>query len=147
MERRRVVLIRYKLTENDNSQAPTQVYPGDAGWDLYTNERVMIPPHSFRDIHTGVSVELPLGVWGLIIGRSSTIRKYGLRVEPAVIDNGYRGELLVGVWNPTNEEIFIDAGTRLAQFIPTHIISLQWQLVDELSHSDRGINSFGSSGV
>lgn len=141
------MFVYYEPAIDGVPRTPTRTYPGDAGWDLYTSKKATIPPHSFKDIHTGISIALPQGVWGLIVGRSSTIRKYGLRTEPAVIDNGYRGELFVGVWNPTNKEVFIDVGTRLAQFVPIRMVPLRWQSVDKLSGSDRGTNSFGSSGV
>ncbi len=126
---------------------PVRAHEGDAGWDLYTSQDVRIPPNSFTDVHVDLAIALPPGVWAMITGRSSTIRKYKLRVETAIIDNGYRGEMYVGVWNHNNKSIFIRRGTRLAQVILFRLVTVRrWKKVKKLPPSSRGTGGFGSSG-
>jgi len=137
--------VLYKLL-GDNAKLPTQAHEGDAGWDLYTSREVIIPPNSFTDVHVDLAVALPKRTWALITGRSSTIRTYKLRVETAIIDNGYRGEMYVGVWNHNDHQIFIPVGTRLAQMILFKSILVRWLLVDILPPSSRGEKGFGHSG-
>lgn len=82
----------------------------------------------------------------MITGRSSTIRTYKLRVETGIIDNGYRGEMFVGVWNHNEEEIIVEEGTRLAQLILFNLAEVNWKEVIDLPHSSRGEKGFGHSG-
>lgn len=125
---------------------PTRKYSGDAGYDLYTSKSQIVMARSFLDINTDVAVALPSGLWARITGRSSTVRKYGLQVQEGIIDNGYRGELFVGVWNLTDQPVEIPAGSRIAQLILHHIVECPWKMVEQLPDSDRGSNGFGSSG-
>ena len=125
---------------------PTQAHEGDAGWDLYTSREVTVPPNSFTDIHVDIAMALPKGLWAMITGRSSTIRTYHLRVETAIIDNGYRGEMYAGVWNHNDYPIIIPVGTRLAQLIIFGLYNVNWVQVPELPPSSRGTQGFGHSG-
>lgn len=137
-------LIQFALK---GGRQPTQPHPGDdAGWDLYTSESTVIAAGGFKDIPTGLYVALPRGWWGFILSRSSTLGEHGLRVTPAVIDNGYRGEWFVQVHNPNVRAVMVDAGSRLAQFVPLPIMVGQWLGVEKLPPSSRGDAGFGSSG-
>ncbi len=125
---------------------PSRPYPGDAGWDLYTSETSIIPAGGFMDLHTGLYISLPPGHWGHLLPRSSTLREYGLHIVPAVIDNGYRGEVFVAAHNPNMRPIMIECGCRLAQLIPHRIAEVEWIEVKHLPNSSRGTGGFGSSG-
>ena len=140
--------IYFQLLPGEGSpRVPTKAYPGDTGWDLYVSRDVVIPARSFTDIPTNIAIAMPEGLWGRITGRSSTLRKYGLLVNEGIIDNGYRGELFIGVFNLTNHDRFIPAGTRLAQLIFHWLIEdLQWELTVVLPPSQRQDKGFGSSG-
>lgn len=132
---------------NDKALEPTQGHPGeDAGWDLYTTDDHVIAPRSTADVSTGVAVEFPPRVWGRITGRSSTSKKLGLLVLEGIIDNGYRGELFVRVFNPQDDEVLVKSGKRLAQMIPHEIVSLKWTEVEKLGESKRNNGGFGSTG-
>lgn len=128
--------------------APQQSYTGDAGFDLFVSEDTEIPVGQFRDVPCGISVELPEGVWGMITGRSSTLRMHNLMVPPAIIDQGYRGPLYAGVYNMNGEQFCAKKGMRLAQLIPFPLVAAQLfpTRVAELSPSVRGEQGFGSSG-
>jgi len=130
---------------------PTKTHADDAGYDLYVSERVTIPAGQFRDVPCGIAIQLPDRCWGMIVGRSSTIRKRGLLVQPGVIDTGWRGELFAAVQHlgggpPT----VIEAGDRIAQLLIFDNTSMRLgppQEVNELEAHARGINGFGSSGL
>jgi len=138
-----------KIKIGPNGRMPKQHYPGDAGFDLYVSENVWVEPGEFADVATDVFIQLPTSYWGQVVGRSSTLKNRGLMVVPGVIDNGYRGELFTGVWNLSGETRQIHRGDRIAQFIPTLIVSdrLSLEQVEHLDEHVRGLASFGSSGV
>lgn len=130
------------------AKRPTRAHPDDAGWDLYVSHTVVVPPHGFMDVPSGVSVQLPNGYWGMLTGRSSTIRKRGLLVVQGIIDTGYTGELFSAVWNLTNKPVTLTQGERVAQLIilPNSTARTVMTEVETLEQTNRGTHGFGSSG-
>lgn len=125
---------------------PTRAYGDDAGLDLAINHLERLEVDECRMLPTGIRAALPDGMWGLIIGRSSTWVKYRVDVRLAVIDVGYRGELMIQAHNRGDRPITFPAGTRLAQYVllPTWLGSVL--AVDTLGEHERGENGYGSSG-
>lgn len=128
---------------------PTRAHDDDAGLDLYVSEQRNVAPGEFVDVPCGVAVELPPGTWGYLTGRSSTLRKRGLLVNPGVIDAGYRGPLFAGVWNLGSDLQVVEAGDRIAQLIVigNQTAEVEPVEVDELGEHARGEAGFGSSGA
>ena len=135
------------------AQLPSRVYSGDAGFDLYSliggSGVGEIEPGGTADIPCGLAMQLPAGVWGLILGRSSTLRTHNLLVNPAVIDTGWRGPLFVNVKNLGDAPFRVKTGMRLGQLIPLPNLAagLVPTPVDQLDQTDRGVSGFGSSGA
>lgn len=131
------------------AKLPTRAHADDAGLDLYVSHRTVIPSGQFADVPCSVGVEMEPCCWGLIIGRSSTLRKRNLMVNPGIIDPGYRGELYAGCFNLGKNSVYLEPGERVAQFIlmPNQTALVEPRMVDELATSARGLNGFGSSGL
>lgn len=129
---------------------PVRHHYGDAGFDLFTSEDTVLRSGQFTDVPCGINIELPDGIWGHIVGRSSARRVHQIEVIPAVIDQGYRGPLFVGcVYHERpGDTLTVVKGSRLAQLIPQAVYGmLECARVDELSPSERGTNGFGSTGT
>ena len=146
---------------------PTRGSLDAAGYDLYaaipdeTNigivrGQIEIPPHETRLIPTGIAIDIGNGFWGGIYARSGLATKQGLRPANCVgvIDSDYRGEIMVALHNDTNESRYVYCGDRIAQLVFHQTASLVpdengeiWQVVDELSETDRGNGGFGSTGI
>lgn len=128
--------------------APSRSYPNDAGFDLFVNEECDIHAGCFRDVHLGIALEFPPGWWGRIVGRSSTFRKLGLLVIEGIIDEGFRGELFVGVRNLNHDgAVRLSPGDRICQLILHRTPPvMEFEGVAELAPSERGTNGFGSTG-
>lgn len=131
---------------DDEAKVPTKKYEGDAGYDLYVSQSVVLQPHTFMDVHTGIAIKLPNGYFARITGRSSTVRTKNLQVQEGIIDTDYTGELFIGVWNLNGEIVTIHQGERIAQLIPQRIEKVYWMQVDCLPNTERGSNGFGSTG-
>ena len=128
------------------AQCPHRQHVGDAGYDLYVSRKAIIDPGQFLDVHTDIAVRFPMGVWGRIVGRSSTLRRRNILVAEGIIDNQYTGELFIGAYNISNEQIIIEEGERIAQLIPCLLVNVKWNQVEDIGESERGSQGFGSTG-
>lgn len=131
---------------------PRLAHHDDAGFDLtYCGEDdIVINPGQCENVPASIAVQFPPGVWGFVVGRSSTFRHRGLLVNPAVIDPGYRGELAAIVRNISGEVQRITRGQRLAQVVPLPALAPGFAVmqVDRLDdNTTRGANGFGSTGA
>lgn len=133
------------ISLHDNGIIPTKSYGSeDAGWDVYYNgPDITIDPSLVYDLTTGVSIAPAPGYWAEITHRSSSTMK-GYGVVRGIIDNGYRGELLVRV--VSFRQITIHNRERVGQLIFHEIIPVEWEESDELPESRRQKKGFGSSG-
>jgi dUTP pyrophosphatase len=125
-----------------------RAYDTDAGFDLASTMQYTIQPSQFLDVRTDLAVAMPNDCWGLVVGRSSLFRKHKLIAMQGIIDPGYRGELFVGVYNPTLSPIMVAPGQRIGQLIPMMSAAIGWKIeyVTELPQSERGTDGFGSTG-
>jgi dUTP pyrophosphatase len=66
-----------------------------------------------------------------------------------VIDTGWRGPIFAGVWNQTDENVYLRMGERIAQLVlfPNLASRYPMQRVEALTPSERGTNGFGSTGA
>jgi dUTP pyrophosphatase len=139
--------MKIKLLD-EKATIPTFANPGDAGADLYSVESVTIKARAQRLVRTGIAIEIPSGYFGLVRPRSGLATKLGIGINTSgVIDSGYRGELSVTLINHSDKDHNISPGQRIAQivFIPV-VAGFDFQVVDELSDSQRGEGGFGSTG-
>lgn len=138
-----------KLT--DNATIPTYGTPYAAGADLYSgmDASVTIAPGATEFIHTGLSMEIPDGLVGLIYARSGMACKKG--VAPAnkvgVIDSDYRGEIIVALHNHSESAVTIEPKDRIAQIVFAPYVGADFNEVDDLSDTERGTGGFGSTGT
>ena len=138
---------------NDNAIIPTYGSQFAAGADLYAithndTNMVEILPRETAFIGTGISMEIPNGYVGLIYARSGLACKQGLAPanKVGVIDSDYRGEIMVALYNQSNETKVITSGDRIAQIVIQPVQQFDFVEVDELNKSERGDSGFGSTG-
>ncbi len=140
----------FKKLEND-AKVPTYGSPYSAGADLYAlcAEPVTVEAGKSAFIHTGISLEIPEGVVGLIYARSGMACKRG--VAPAnkvgVIDSDYRGEIIVCLHNHGDADVVIENGERVAQMVFAPYFTADFAESEELSDTSRGAGGFGSTGT
>lgn len=136
---------------NDKATIPSYGSEYAAGADIYACLECdeTINPGETKLIHTGISLELPLGYAGLIYARSGLASKKGLAPanKVGVIDCDYRGEILVALYNQSKLPQTICHGERIAQLVITPYITADFVAVDSLSDTVRGAGGFGSTGT
>ncbi len=121
-----------------------------AGVDLRANltESITLKPLARVLIKTGLFIELPIGYEAQVRPRSGLAYKHGITVlnTPGTIDADYRGEIGVILVNLSNQDFEIKNGERIAQMVIAQHKQAEWNLVEELSTTDRGAGGFGSTG-
>ena len=132
------------------AKMPTRGSDYAAGYDLYaaTNTIIDIAPHSTVKIPTDIAIELQPNTFGAIFARSGLATKKGLRPSNCVgvIDADYRGNCIVALHNDTDEMMSIEPQERIAQLVIMPFIPVHFDLVDELTDTERGSSGFGSTG-
>ena len=108
--------------------------------ELYPNQQI--------NLGTGLHIELPQGTALMISGRSGNAMRYGISVTQGygLIDSDYRGEIGILITNHGGENFIIKHGDRIAQGMIVPVIQAEFEEVDELDETERGINGFGSTG-
>jgi dUTP pyrophosphatase len=88
---------------------------------------------------------LPVQTFGHILPRSGLALKNGIHVGAGVIDQDYRGNVGVLLFNLGSEPFTIKKGDRIAQMVIKKYESVE--IVEGgLSSSSRGDGGFGSTG-
>ena len=136
---------------NENATVPTYGSAYAAGADLYACEggEVTIEAGETKLIHTGIAMEIPEGLVGLIYARSGLASKRGLAPanKVGVIDSDYRGEIMVALHNHSASAQTVADGERIAQIVFAPYMTAEFNVADELSDTVRGIGGFGSTGT
>lgn len=97
-------------------------------------------------IQTGIAIELPEGYEAQVRPRSGLAANEGVFACFGTVDNDYRGELAVTLFNCSFKQSFINHGDRIAQLVIVPVFRVETQVVDELSTTERGSNGYGSTG-
>lgn len=148
---------------------PTYATEGSAGFDLTAVEECAINEGEITLIPTGLCFEIPLGYELQIRPRSGKSLNSHFRIanSPGTIDSDYRGEVMIIAEHngPIEHElcmnqgtsmldlakysdgIFIAKGERIAQAVLAPVTQAHFEVIEELSETERGEGGFGSTGV
>lgn len=127
---------------------PFYAKPGDAGCDLRSTQEVVLAAGERALVRTGIRIAMPDDYVGLVHPRSGLAAKNGITVlnSPGTVDAGYRGEIMVTLFNSSQEDFQITIGDRIAQLVFQKVEHAKFIAVAELPESTRGDTGFGSSG-
>lgn len=164
---------RAQLPKRNHSSTTSIVVTGDSGYDLYAVEDVVIPAtHVAPKTEIGTiamededfecsnkasigSAVVPVGLqlayiqdgfWFRIEARSGLGFRYGIQPHFGIIDNQYRGDLAVKLYNLTGTDYQVKAGDRIAQIVFYPIVEVKMSITEQVSETDRGSKRLGSSG-
>jgi len=135
----------------EGTKVPTYGTACSAGADLYAllDAPVTIEPHESKVIPTGVALEIPVGLVGVVCARSGLSCKQDLAPanKVGIIDADYRGEVVVVLHNHGTQTRTIQNGDRVAQILFMPYVQANFEVVDELSDTVRGVGGFGHTGI
>ena len=142
--------IRFKKLD-EKAKMPYYGSEYAAGADLYAcmEEPLTIAAGTTEFVHTGLAMEIPVGLVGLVYARSGLACKKGLAPanKVGVIDSDYRGEIMVALHNHAAEDITIEPGERVAQMVIAPYVFARYEEAEELEDTLRGDGGFGHSGT
>lgn len=130
-----------------NSHVPTRASPGSAGLDLVSPVHGKILPMQRLLVPLDIMVQLPPGTYGHILPRSGLALKHGIHIGAGVIDEDYRGNVGVLLWNLSDTPFTFKKGDRIAQLVVKPYVSATVDETIELDETHRGDQGFGSSGT
>lgn len=125
---------------------PRKNFETDTGWDLFAVESQLVPGLHTAVVPVGLKLAyLEPGYWIRVESRSGLSFKNSVLAHPGVIDQNYRGDLGVLLYNHGHEDYEVKKGDRIAQLAVYYNIHMQtgWGVAQS---TDRGAQGFGSSG-
>ena len=139
--------IKIKKLHKD-AKIPKYMTDGSAGFDFYSIEEAEIFPGQIKNIHTGLSVQIPENTVLDVRQRGgfSLLFPNYISIGVGTVDSDYRGEVMIPVVNNTKGIMKIIKGQRIAQGVLTPVIKAQIKEVRKLDETKRGTGGFGHTG-
>lgn len=146
---------------DEKAVIPKYAKKGDAGMDLVATSK-NYDEHGNVVYGVGLAFEIPAGYVGLLFPRSSNVKKDLISTNSVgVIDSGYRGEVMMKfkssiceTWRDSLSYVSsqyihksqYEIGDRIGQLIIIPYPQIEFEEVEDLSESERGFGSYGSTG-
>ncbi len=130
---------------NENAVMPTKAHPTDAGFDLTAIKDYVVPANGRCLIDTGIAIDIPLGYYGMVLGRSGNTIKRGLVGQTGIIDSGYWDSIGIMAFNTTDEDIIVKQGERAGQILIVPHLPCDFEYSEEFTVVNRN-GGLGSSG-
>ncbi|XP_029987002.1 deoxyuridine 5'-triphosphate nucleotidohydrolase, mitochondrial isoform X2 [Sphaeramia orbicularis] len=140
----RPVLRFAKLSEY--ATAPTRGSAKAAGYDLYSAYDYSIGPMDKAIVKTDIQIAVPHGCYGRVAPRSGLAAKHFIDVGAGVVDEDYRGNVGVVLFNFGKETFEVKKGDRVAQLVCERICYPDLEEQETLDETERGAGGFGSTG-
>lgn len=141
-----------------SARMPEYATSGAACFDLYAATvnghqhigDIVYPGHPAK-VGLGLAFEVPQGYKMQILPRSGLAFKHGVQAFAGTIDSDYRGEVVVllecNYLGEDDPPFRINPGDRVAQACLVQVPRVTFEVVEELSDTDRGAGGFGSTGA
>ncbi|NUM70208.1 MAG: dUTP diphosphatase [Ignavibacteriaceae bacterium] len=131
-------------------ELPSYQTPGSSGMDVRAavDEPLLIKAGGFAMVPTNLMTEIPAGYEIQVRPRSGLAAKHGIGVlnSPGTIDEDYRGEIKVIMFNFSGEDFLIKRGERIAQMVLAKVYRAEITESENLSDTERGHGGFGHTG-
>ena len=129
-----------------DAKLPERAHDSDSGYDVYSVEQTIVPGNGSVVVPVGLTLGyLTPGWWFRVEPRSGLGFKHNLQPHLGIIDNGYRGDLGVKLYNFSNVNITLNKGTKIAQLVLYPHVTAKVDFIDKAVEADRGDAGFGST--
>ncbi|XP_060709805.1 deoxyuridine 5'-triphosphate nucleotidohydrolase-like isoform X1 [Hemiscyllium ocellatum] len=132
---------------SDNARPPSRGSERAAGFDLYSAYDCVVPARGKAVVKTDIQIAVPHGFYGRVAPRSGLAAKHFIDVGAGVIDEDYRGNVGVVLFNFGKEDFEVKKGDRIAQLICERICYPELEELKSLDETERGAGGFGSTGT
>ena len=143
--------MKVKVINKSKHELPTYATEGSAGMDLRANidAPIVLHPMERKLIPTGLYIALPMGYEAQVRPRSGLALKHGIGLANMIgtIDCDYRNEIGVILINLGQEDFVVNDGERIAQMVIAKYERAEWEPVDELDETERGMGGYGHTGI
>lgn len=140
-----VPMTRFKKL-HEKAIMPKRHYNTDAGMDVYCLEDFSIEPRGDILVDIGLSMALPENHVAFVKEKSGLAVKKKITIGACVIDENYRGEIKIHLFNNSDNFVYFDAGSPIAQLVVIPYWNGPQFWVCALDETDRGNGGFGSTG-
>jgi dUTP pyrophosphatase len=118
----------------------------DSGYDVFACEDAIIPHEGNAIVPVGIKVGyITPGYWVKVESRSGLSFKSGILAHPGIIDNQYRGDMGVCLYNHSGKAYCVKKGDKIAQLVVYQLWDFNVGWVEEAEKTERGEKGFGSS--
>lgn len=138
--------LKTKFTKlRDDAVAPIRAHNSDSGFDI-----TIVDVHkTVGDVtfyNTGIKVEPPHGYYFELVPRSSISKTgYMLANSIGIIDQNYRGEVLVALRKVDKKSENLKLPIKIAQLIPKQWYNMEFEEVSQCKDTMRSEGRFGST--
>jgi dUTP pyrophosphatase len=140
-----------QLPHGAHFDLPAHATVGAAGMDLRAaiDAPLILAAGKWSMVPTGIMIALPQGYEGQVRPRSGLAAKHGVTVlnSPGTVDSDYRGEIKVILINHSDEAFEIEPGMRIAQLVVAPHATVELEVFENLTETQRGHGGFGSTGT
>lgn len=130
---------------DEGARMPEKAHDADAGYDLFSRERKILLPKCSRNFDTGVHIQIPFGIDGVLYSKSGLNNRRKI-TSTGLIDSGYTGSIAARLYNHSWLPRLIKKGEKITQIVFRENKSYMLEAVDHLEETERGSNGFGSTG-
>jgi len=144
-QRHKVIVAFMKL--DPAAKIPEYAHATDSAMDVASIDDVTILPHSFAKVRTGIAAKIPPDFEIQVRPRSGLQCRSGIVGAWGTVDEGYRGDIGVALYNHSDEPYHVSVGDRVAQIVISPVCRAKVCVVDKFDDTtDRGMDGFGSTG-
>lgn len=142
--------VTVKVLVGEGVTLPKYETTGSAGMDVRANisEPIVLGSLERALVPTGIKMAIPEGYEVQVRPRSGLALKHGISMANAVgtIDSDYRGEIGVILINLSKDEYVIQPQERIGQLVLNKVAQMEFEVVETLDETERGVGGFGHTG-
>jgi dUTP pyrophosphatase len=135
-----------------HASPPAYATVGSAGLDLRAclDVPLELAPGAAALVPSGIAIHVAdPGYAAMILPRSGLGHRHGVVLGNLVglIDSDYQGQIMLSVWNRSNNTYTIQPLERIAQLVVVAVAQVSLNVVEHFEASERGDSGFGSTGT